>query len=766
MTGGRTARAELLRHVFRCYLNFSALIRPAPVRVAFALALLFVAGCAARQSGLIPTRESAQSRSRVVSSVVKAGGVSYVVDEIFTPSASNLSGITPGPNGLIWFTGDAGDFGAVIGKSTIQSDMIEYPQPSYGNATSIAEGTDQHLWVTLFPAAIGRISTGGDFRTFPIPNVFGGTHSDPYSITRGPDGALWFIANDSGRHIVRIDSTGKMQGHRLPEGSRAQSLVAGDGALWFTDAGDNKIGRMSTTGSVTEFAVSTPNAGLTGICQGPDGRLWFLEGAANKVAAVTTAGSFHEFAIPTAYSGAFGIVAGPDGALWFTEGAANTIGRTTTSGSIEELKLAQPYEWPVNITVGSDKNVWFSESEAYGILGRVELHPVKDSDPKYSEISVSLGKAHPELGVPATFPLTVTVYGLSHHAIKGRYPNEIHLTTTDEKNAALSQTVLTSSTSKASVIYSGRDIDASISANANGGGDVHPATVLPSLQPEKALPKPGYGLTRGSDDSLWICLGDGSIARYSKTGSVKVYPATNTFEIEGCSMVEGPDGNVWFTDYTNDRIGKITPLGKVTFFQLQHDASPFAMARGSDGALWFTEYFPRRIGRITTDGQVRSFKAAGIPLEIVSGPDGNLWYNAGGSIYKLATTGKGYRVRRIGDLGGGLWSAYHNIWFYTANPGQLEEMSTKGAIVKKFTVPYRCLPFALTGGPENSVWYVDAANDCVARMTLSGTFYTVATYSQKENEGLFAGIVAGPKGNLWFTETGASGVGWINPKTI
>ncbi len=732
------------------------------------MALLLAAGCGGHQAGFVPARDTLAGRGRVVSHIVNAGMASYVVDEIYTPSASNLAGITSGPNGLIWFTGDAGDFGAVVGKSTIQSDMIEYPQPQYGNATSIAEGADQHLWVTLFPAAIGRLSTGGDFSAFPIPNVFGGTHAYPYSITKGPDSALWFIANDSGRHIVRIDSTGKMQGYRVPAGSRLQWLTLGsDGALWFTDSGANKIGRMSGTGNVTEFSVPTPSAGLTGICQGPDGKLWFLEGAANKVGTVTMSGSFHEYAIPTPYSGAFDIVTGPDGALWFTEDAAGNIGRVTTSGNIDELKLAQDYEKPFNITVGSDRNVWFSESEAYGILGRVELHPVRDSNPIYSEIRVSLGKAHPELGVDAKFPLTVTVYNLSHHAIKGHYPNPIHLTTTDPKNAELSQTVLTSSTSKASVIYSGRDINATLSANANGGANVQTATVLPSLQPEKKLPKPGYGLTRTSDGSLWICLSDGSIAHYSKTGSVKVYPATNTFEIEGCSMVEGPDGNVWFTDYTNDRIGKITPLGKVTFFQLEHDASPLSMARGSDGALWFTEYFPGRIGRITTDGQVRTFKGDSTPLYIVSGPDGNLWYiSGGGYIHKVTMNGDSHRVRRVGEVGSGLWNADHNIWFYTGNPPQLEEMATDGAIVKKYTVPYRCLPFALTSGPENSIWYVDAANDCVARMTLSGKFYTVPTYSQNENEGLFAGIVIGPNGDLWFNETGASGLGWIDPKTI
>ena len=459
--------------------------------------MLLAAGCGIQHAGFVPARDSLEGRGRIVSSVVSAGALSYVIDEIYTPSGGNLQGITPGPNGLVWFTGEGVDEGSAVGKSTTESDMQEYPLPGYGDATSVAEGWG-HLWVTLLPAVIGRFSTGGDFTAFPIPNVFGGTHSNPYSITKGPDDALWFIANDSGRHIVRVDSTGKMQGYRLPVGSRSQWLTLGsDGALWFTDVGANKIGRMTATGGVTEFSVPTPNAGLTGICQGPGGKLWFLEDAANKVGAVTTSGSFREYNIPTPYSGAFGIVAGPDGALWFTEGAVGKIGRITTSGTIAELKLTLQYAAPLNITVGSDKNLWFTESEAYGVIGRVELHPVRGSNPVYSEISVSLGKGHPELGVSAKFPLTITAYNLSHHVINGHYPTPIHLTTSDAKQAALSQTSVTSSSSTASVIYSGRYTDATIDANADGGGIVQPAIVLPSAPKEKKLPKPGYGLTSG-----------------------------------------------------------------------------------------------------------------------------------------------------------------------------------------------------------------------------------------------------------------------------
>jgi virginiamycin B lyase len=734
-------------------------IRSVSGGIALTLVLLLSAGCGSERSALMPSPGVLQGEARVVSSVVRAGGQSYVIDEMYTPSESNLEGITPGPRGDIWFTGDT-----FVGKSSVTSDMVEFPVPTYGNVTSIAEGPDQNLWVTLYPAAIGRIATNGHLTAFPIDHRFGGAQSGPYSITNGPDKALWFVTNVPANPIVRITLAGAMKAYRVSADSRLEWLTfGGDGKLWFTDLGTNKIGSMSANGAVREYSVPTPNAGLSGICQGPDGNLWFIEQSANKVGSVTSSGSFHEYKIPTTYSGAVAIVAGPDGALWFTEEAAGKIGRITTSGKVAELKLPGT-DAPLDIAVGSDKNLWFTQEQSSGMMGRVDLNEVKDSDPVFSEISLSLRKSHPELGIPAKFPLTVTAYDLAHRVIKGRYRNPIHLTTGDPKQAGLSQTTITSSTSKATVLFSGHYTDATISANANGGATIDPATILPSTDPGKSLPSPGEGLTAGPNDSLWMCLENGKIATYSMGGAIKAYRATTSFKEEGCSILEGPDGNVWFTDDSNDRIGRITPLGHVTFFPLGSNTGLYSMALGSDGALWFTMTVLGQIGRLTTSGQLSTFGAGPEPLDIVSGPDGDLWFNdQGGNIYKLTTAGKRTRVRNVYPPTG-LWAAAGGLWFI-AN-GQLNEMSATGATLKKYSLPNRCLPFSLTSGPQKSLWYVDPGDDCVARMTLSGKFFVVPTYNQNGYGLLIAGIVVGPNGWLWFTQAGKRTLSWVDPSTM
>jgi virginiamycin B lyase len=46
----------------------------------------------------------------------------------------------------------------------------------------------------------------------------------------------------------------------------------------------------------------------------------------NKIGRITPTGSITEFAIPTALSGPIFIAAGPNNTIWFTEGSANKIG--------------------------------------------------------------------------------------------------------------------------------------------------------------------------------------------------------------------------------------------------------------------------------------------------------------------------------------------------------------------------------------------------------------------------------------------------------
>ncbi len=87
----------------------------------------------------------------------------------------------------------------------------------------------------------------------------------------------------------------------------------------------SKIGRITTYGAVTEFALPTPTS-LEGIAAGPDGAMYFTEVGAQKIGRISTEGAISEFPLPTAANPSI-ITQGPDGAMWFTAPFENAIVR-------------------------------------------------------------------------------------------------------------------------------------------------------------------------------------------------------------------------------------------------------------------------------------------------------------------------------------------------------------------------------------------------------------------------------------------------------
>jgi virginiamycin B lyase len=66
-------------------------------------------------------------------------------------------------------------------------------------------------------------------------------------------------------------------------------MAGTDGALWFTEFLGNKVGRLTTTGTFTEYPVPTANAKPLGITTGPDGNIWFTEVTGHKLGRLTAA---------------------------------------------------------------------------------------------------------------------------------------------------------------------------------------------------------------------------------------------------------------------------------------------------------------------------------------------------------------------------------------------------------------------------------------------------------------------------------------------
>jgi hypothetical protein len=108
-------------------------------------------------------------------------------------------------------------------------------------------------------------------------------------------------------------------------------------------------------------------------------------------------------------------------------------------------------------------------------------------------------------------------------------------------------------------------------------------------------------------------------------------------------IARGPDGNLWFTEYIANRIGRITPSGAVTEYVIPTaNSRPATITSGPDGNLWFTELGGGKIGRITPAGQITEFPAPGLYMYspgITSGPDGAIWFTTGAGIGRITPSG-------------------------------------------------------------------------------------------------------------------------------
>lgn len=69
-------------------------------------------------------------------------------------------------------------------------------------------------------------------------------------------------------------------------GARGNITLGPDNNLWFTEYSGNKIGRITPSGSISKFPITTKNSSPMGIVAGPDGNLWFVEADGNKLASI------------------------------------------------------------------------------------------------------------------------------------------------------------------------------------------------------------------------------------------------------------------------------------------------------------------------------------------------------------------------------------------------------------------------------------------------------------------------------------------------
>jgi streptogramin lyase len=195
--------------------------------------------------------------------------------------------------------------------------------------------------------------------------------SSPAGVATGPDSNVWFGERYRER-IAKITPSGGITEYKITTEKLDPSAITlgPDGNMWFPDwkeGSTSKIGKITVAGTVSEFGLPL-DSHPEGIAAGRDGNLWFTEYKTNRIGKITPSGAISETTLPTGSQPLY-IAAGPDGNLWFTEPGTNKIGKISTAAQVTEFALPAG-SGPIGIAVGPDGNVWFTE-RASSKIGKI-----------------------------------------------------------------------------------------------------------------------------------------------------------------------------------------------------------------------------------------------------------------------------------------------------------------------------------------------------------------------------------------------------------
>src|SRR5262245_19228056 len=242
-------------------------------------------------------------------------------------------------------------------------------------------------------------------------------------------------------------------------------------------------------------------------------------------------------------------------------------------------------------------------------------------------------------------------------------------------------------------------------------------------------------------------------------------------------ITPGPDGNLWFTETTGNRIGRITPAGVITEFPLPTAGSlPSGITTGPDRNLWFTEPGNAKIGRITPSGTITEFNLQSnktdLFSDITTGPDGALWFinPATNNIGQVTIQGviREFQIRDSQIPVGAVLNPFGltsgtdgGVWFTIPGISRIERFDPASGNFSGFnTLTSGSSPGFITSGPDGALWFTEFNASQIGRISTAGNITEFPVPTQKSGPN---GITTGPDGALWFTEFQAGKIGQLIP---
>ena len=285
-----------------------------------------------------------------------------------------------------------------------------------------------------------------------------------------------------------------------------------------------------------QYKIPTAASEPLNITLGSDDNLFLNEFAASKIAKLNTGGKIVENVTPSKKSGPYGIASGPgpDLNVWFTEETIHKVGQISTAGPpYIEYTMPNSASTPTNITLGSDGNMWLTDPGTNSIW---QVRAIK----------------HKPFVIFTQFQLT---------------------------------------------------------------GNAQPLTI-----------------TNGPDGALWFTEpGTNRIGRLPISGYPLSEYAIPTANSDPIGIAAGTDNALWFVEQKAKQIGRITTAGVISAeYALPHSTTPDQILQGVDGNFYFTDTGGNRIGQFLYTGHHVNYynipTKDSQPTGMVLGPDSQIYF--------------------------------------------------------------------------------------------------------------------------------------------
>lgn len=268
--------------------------------------------------------------------------------------------------------------------------------------------------------------------------------------------------------------------------------------------------------------------------------------------------------------GSTDIARSPNGDLYTNAPNHNSVLQITPSGVVTELPDPTQNAEIGSLAASIHGNIWFTEP----------------GDNAIGSLSAASDFSTFAIPTPSSNPFGIAVDDIDNVWFTERSANQIGLI----QNGHLNEYQIPTAGSQPTAIAMDGEDPWFIESNADkiGEDDLHYGTFREfPLQPAQGTPQ---RIVQGPDGNLWFTLDNpAGIGVINNSGVDTVYPISTPGSAP-LGIIDGPNGTLAFTDPGANALGEITTTGQITESPISTpNSQPDGLAMDSGGSIWFVE---------------------------------------------------------------------------------------------------------------------------------------------------------------------------------